>query len=275
MRQDPQRILAAHRMDPGRRELYVEGPGDRIFLGWLVGDQKSPHARIIEVDLVELSSDVTGGKKGRLIAFAGEVEGAGAQIKVFADADTDRILDRAVPSNVWLTDKRDLEGYILRPECIEKIVRLGHLNDRLDVDAILQQATSLGREVGILRLMSDLDKRDLPFQRTDLKRHLRAAKSVVHLNFEGYVTALLQNAGISLKERSEIVNRHHEVAEAYSHVDDVQLIHGKDAIVALGDLLHANGLPSQDTGRLLRCSYERQWITENPYLERVYNFLTA
>jgi hypothetical protein len=63
VRQDPQRILAAHRMDPARRELYVEGPGDRIFLGWLVGDQKSPDARIIEIDLVELPTDILGGKK--------------------------------------------------------------------------------------------------------------------------------------------------------------------------------------------------------------------
>jgi hypothetical protein len=116
---------------------------------------------------------------------------------VFADADTDRILDKTVPSNVWLTDKRDLEGYILRPECIEKVIRMGYLNDRLNVDEVLRQARFLGRELGILRLMSDLDERNLPFRRTDLSRHLRIEGDLVNFNIEGYVTALLQNAGIS------------------------------------------------------------------------------
>jgi hypothetical protein len=194
---------------------------------------------------------------------------------VFADADTDRILDKTVPSNVWLTDKRDLEGYILRPECIEKVIRMGYLNDRLNVDEVLRQARSLGRELGILRLMSDLDERNLPFRRTDLSRHLRIEGDLVNFNIEGYVTALLQNAGISRKDLTEIISRHQEVAEAYSHVDDEQLIHGKDAVIVLERLLRANGLQSQDTGRLLRCSYERQWVAGHPSLEQVYEYLTA
>lgn len=275
MRQPPQRILAAHRMDPARRELYVEGPGDRAFLGWLVGDQKSPDARIIEVRLVELPTGITGGEKGRLIAFASEMEGAGAQIKVFADADTDRILEKSVPSNVWLTDKRDLEGYILRPECIEKVIRLGHLNDRVNADDVLQRVTSLGRELGILRLVSEVDERNLPFQRTELRRHVRINDNDVHFNFDGYVTALLNNAGEGRKQLSEIAARHQELAEDYSSLDDAQLIHGKDAVVVLKRLLRANGLQSEDTGRLLRSTYERKWIKGNPSLEQVYEFLTG
>lgn len=275
MRQDPQRILAAHRMDPARRELYVEGHSDRIFLDWLVGDQKSKDARIIEIGLVELLGEITGGEKGRLLTFAREVEGADAQIKVLADADTDRILERSVPTNVLLTDKRDLEGYVLRPECVEKVIRLGYLNDRLDAHHVLREVTSLGRELGILRLMSELDERDLPFQRTELRRHLIINGDSVRFNLEGFATALLHNAGISLKELPEIMRRHREVVETYSHLRDEQIVHGKDSIVVFERLLRAHGLQPEDAGRLLRCSYERQWIQGHPALERVYEFLTA
>lgn len=275
MRQDPQRILAAHRMDPERRELYVEGHSDRIFLDWLIGDQKNKDARIIEIGLVELPDVITGGEKGRLLAFAREVEGAAAQIKVLADADTDRILERSIPANVLLTDKRDLEGYVLRPECVEKVIRLGYLNDRLDTHQVLREVTSIGRELGILRLMSELDERNLPFQKTELKRHLIINGDSVRLNLERFATALLHNAGISRKELPEIVRRHQEVAETYSHLGDGQIVHGKDSIVVLERLLRVHGLQSEDTGRLLRCSYERQWIQGHPVLERVYEFMTV
>lgn len=65
MRRDPQTILTAHRMDPTRRELYVEGPSDRIFLDWLAGEEKDANARIIEVSLVDLPRvSLLGGRRG-------------------------------------------------------------------------------------------------------------------------------------------------------------------------------------------------------------------
>lgn len=275
MRQDPQRILAAHRMDPERRELYVEGHSDRIFLSWLIGDKKNKDARIVESGLVELPDHIPGGEKGRLLAFAREVEGAAAQIRILVDADTDRIMERTAPSNVLLTDKRDLEGYVLRLECVEKVLRLGYLNERLDAREILRRVTALGRELGLMRLMSEVDERDLPFQRTELRGHLTFDGGSISLNSQGYATALLQNADISLKELPEIVSRHQEVTDSYSHLDDEQIVHGKDSIVVLERLLREHGLRSEDTGRLLRCSYERQWVQGHPSLENVYEFLTA
>jgi len=88
-----------------------------------------------------------------LIAFAEEVEGASAQIKIFADADTDRIFGRSVPANVWLTDNRDLEAYILRKECFEKVIKLGFNDDRVKANDALRQVISLGRQLTVLRLM--------------------------------------------------------------------------------------------------------------------------
>jgi hypothetical protein len=258
VRRSPKEILAAHRMDPTRRELYVEGRTDRIFLDYLVGPDKSVDARIIEIGLVELGRSAIGGEKGRLIDFAREVEGAGAQIKIFADADTDRILERSIPANVWLTDKRDLEGYILRKECVEKILRLGFLDERLDADEVLRQVTSLGRQLGVLRLMSDIDKRALPFQDTAVRGHITVERTQVEFNLAGYVQALLQNGDISLKQLPEVIERQQEVASQYSHVDDAQIVHGKDALTILERFLRANGLQSEDIGRLLRTSYERQ-----------------
>ena len=274
MRRTPNEILAAHRMDPTRRELYVEGREDRLFLDYLVGSDKSADARIIEIGLVELPSGVIGGEKGRIVHFAREVERAPAQIKIFADADTDRILGKSVPANVLLTDSRDLEGYILRKECVEKVIRLGFLNERLDVDEVVRQVASLGRQLGIMRLMSDLDERALPFQDTEAAGHVTIARTEIQFNLEGYAQALLQNADVSLKKLPEIIERYREVANLYSHVDDAQIIQGKDAVDLLERLLRLYGLRSDDIGRLLRSSYERQWMEGHPSLKQAYDFLT-
>lgn len=262
-------------MDRSRRELYVEGNHDRIFLNWLVGDEKNPDALVVDIRSVELPSSTVGGEKGRLIDFAKEVEGADAQIKVFADADTDRVLGRSVPSNVWLTDQRDLEGYVLRRECIEKVINLGFLNDKLDADEVLRQVALLGRKLGIFRLMSELDERDLPFKRTQVKRYIVLESNTIKLDLERYASALLQNAGISLKGVVEVINRHSETEDEYSHLDDKEIVHGKDAIMVLGYFLRTQGLQSQEVEWLLRCLYEKQWLDESPALERTYRFLTT
>lgn len=275
IRRAPKAIITAHRMYPSRRELYVEGRNDKIFLDYLVGGEKHPDARIIEIKLVDMPASASGGEKGRLLDFAQEIEGAGAQIKAFADADTDRILGRSRPANVLLTDKRDLEGYVLREECVEKVLKLGLLEDALNAEDVLRRTNSLGRQLGVLRIMSEIDELELPFQRTDLSRHIDIEGYSVQLRLENYVRALIQNASMSLKVHSEILDRHREVADEYSHVDDAEIVHGKDAVIALERLLRAQGLPHEATGSLLRCSFERQWIEGCYSLEQVYEFLTA
>lgn len=54
MRRSPREILTAHLMDRERRELYVEGSHDRIFLSWLVGEKRNPNALVAEIGSVEL-----------------------------------------------------------------------------------------------------------------------------------------------------------------------------------------------------------------------------
>lgn len=274
MRRAPGAIVAAHKMVPTRRELYVEGPTDKHFLDWLVGNRKTTDVRVVEIDLVDLPGIASGGKKERLLHFTEQVENLGIQIKGFADADTDHIFERAVPSNVILTDNRDLEGYMLREDCIEKLIKLALLDDKLRATDILEKTLSIGRQIGLLRLMSEIDGLELAFQATRVKNYINVEKNIVCLKFENYLRALMQNADISLKYLSEILERHKEVADMYSHLDDSHLVHGKDAVLAIERLLQSHGLRADEAARLLRCSFERQWMNDFPSLKQAYDFLT-
>src|SRR5262245_4364060 len=122
IRRTPEAILTAYRMDPARRELYVEGRRDRLFFDWLMGTLSVTKACVREIAAVELACVSNGGERARLLAFAGQIGQAPIALMCFADADSDRLLSRPVPQRVWLTDGRDLEGYVLHPTCIEKVL---------------------------------------------------------------------------------------------------------------------------------------------------------
>jgi hypothetical protein len=203
VKRDVVAILAAHRLDPARRELYVEGHRDRMVLLWLVGADLHENSRIVEVRFVDVNVD-TGGERGRLLKFAAEVEGDPAQIRALVDADFDRLLGMTVPSNVWLTDRRDLEGYVLREDCLDKVFRLAASTDQVNVGDILRALTSAARRLSALRVMSARTGLDLPFQKTPLAKHVAATKTGFTLDIESYLRVLLQNGGVSLSRYGAI-----------------------------------------------------------------------
>ena len=123
--------------------------------------------------------------------------------------------------------------------------------------------------------MSELDELELPFQSTEFRGHIAIERNRIRFNFEGYVQALLQKASLSLKRLSEILGRYEELTEEFSHLDDAELVHGKDAVLVFERLLRTHGLRSNETRRLLWCSYERQWIKGYSSLEQAYEFLTS
>src|SRR5206468_3136096 len=69
LRRDPEAIVTAHLMDRARRELYVEGRRDRIFLDWLISTDRHPDVSVVEISSVNLP-EISGGERGRLLHFA-------------------------------------------------------------------------------------------------------------------------------------------------------------------------------------------------------------
>ena len=204
IRRTPEAIVIAHVMDQSRKSLYVEGLRDRLFLSWLLGDQADNGAVIAEIDFVEIPESGAGGNRGRLIKFAEQLGTKDVAIRMFADADWDRVLGRCLPQRVWLTDYRDLEGYILCERCLDKLLRLGIGTERVSARNLLAAVLNSARPLGALRLASDIDGLNLPFQNTDLTRHVAGEGEAISVDLASYLRALLQNAGISLSRLQQI-----------------------------------------------------------------------
>ena len=87
---------------------------------------------------------------------------------------------------------RDLEAYFFRPDCLAKIWRLG-LRKQGDATAILDAVLRAARPLGLLRLVSESDHLDLPFQETELRRRVVATESTVEVDLGSLARALMQN----------------------------------------------------------------------------------
>jgi hypothetical protein len=274
IRRSPQAILAAHKMDRERRELYVEGSRDRLFFAWLLGREKNPNAAVVEIAMVESLEAAEGGERGRLLAFAEWMVRSEAQLKCFADADWDRLFGRGAPANVWLTDKRDLEGYTLREECLEKVLRLGMATERLDARALLATVLRAAREVGILRVLSVRQDLRLPFQKTDLWKHLVVTGGTVSVR-PSYLRALMQNAGIGLGRLAGIQADMVSLATELAEVPNDQLVHGKDAFCMLERVLAECGAKRGEGSRMMWTSFERVFVDNGSALSAAYQYLGA
>lgn len=273
LRRHPDAVIAAHRMDPARRELYVEGRKDRLFLSWLLGDDIALSSSVREIAWVDLPEAKEGGERGRLLHFGQLLSRHDVAIRCLADADCDRVLGREVPASVWLTDHRDLEGYVLRVECIDKALRLGVSTTRVTPQDLLRWVVAHGRRLGLLRLLSELDSLSLPFKATRLRGHVSFERGCLDVDYQGYAQALLQNAGISLSKLDATLRRLDEVETTFASTSDAELMHGKDAMCLADVVFRACGLNSEEGPRLLWTSFEPRFVEDGSTLDSACGFL--
>lgn len=273
LRRTPEAILVAHQLDPHRIELFVEGVTDRHFVEWLTDPTRSEDALVREMTTVEIDQG-HGGERGRLIAFATQIDGRHERIRFFADADWDRLLGIAQPTNVWLTDPRDIEGYFFRRDCIEKILRVGIGTTSVDADDVLQDVRRIARRVGLLRVLSARTKQHLSFQNTSLWRHLTATRGRVEFNEEGFMRSLLQNSDLSLGELENWQSDLDQIEHQMESVDSAQVIHGKDALEVLAKAFSCFGVRKEDTTALVRTSFERGLVEQGSTLEDLVSYLS-
>ncbi len=259
-------------MDPSRRELYVEGSRDRLFLAWLLAGA-GISASVLEIAWVDLPSRILGGERGRLIHFATYLGDRDIEIRMFADADFDRLLARAVPNRVWLTDHRDMEGYFLRKECIDKALQLGIATERVSAVELLATVQRHGRCLGLVRIMSEIDGLSLPFQATRLRRYLHFERGQIELDFDEYLQTLAQNAGISLTGLDQLRERLSELAVRFASAPDSEVIHGKDALCIIEVALSKFGVAQGEAARLVCTSFEAHFIERGSTLEAVVRYL--
>jgi len=263
-------------MDVGRRELYVEGVRDRVFLNWLVGDTRDTKASIVPIDQVELPEVDLGGNRERLKVFLQQVVSQPANIRGLIDTDHATFIEEAFPPNAWMTDLRDIEGYVLSEENVDAALRLGYGIDRVAAVNVLASTHEVGATLASIRLGSEKLGLKLPVSSANLSRCSKATRNgQITLDVQRLLQSLLQAAGISLGRLPEVTTEVAVARELIATFPIEQVIHGKDCMKIL--TLQFKALGSRevaDAAPVLWSSFKREKLTEYPVLNDIVTFLT-
>jgi len=262
-------------MDPGRREIYVEGGRDRAFLNWLTGDSRAVVADVIPIDFVDLPNVQEGGNRERLRSFLAAVASAGYDIRGLLDADQAALIEEAIPPNAWVTDLRDAEGYVLGEENVAAALQLGCGIDGVSASALLEYTSEVAVFLAATRLVSHREGLKLPVSRSRFKGYIRATSSgSLVLDRPGYLGALLQSADISLRERAAIGERISAAVEEISAIPIEKVRHGKDCMRLLTIQFQALGANEvTDIAPLLWSSFRAESLSQFPVLEEIVKFM--
>jgi uncharacterized protein DUF4435 len=275
LRRDPQSIVNAHLLDPDRRELYVEGIDDREFLSYLVGTDKRKEALIIEIDLVDLP--VFTSNKQRVLALVATTIDKGVNIRGLVDSDFPNSPGDPAPPNVWKTDHRAVESYLIRRDCLAKALHFGLKCPATDPAELLASIEEVGRVLAALRVLSEREDLKLPFQEVDLQRHLGAAGVHVEIDARALLQTLMQRAGVSLTKLESLLDSARDLIDDLRAVETLDVVHGKDAVAICARAFVSVGerVSAEAAEVILRCSFERAMVVEYPNLAEVVAYLVA
>ena len=196
---------------------------------------------------------------------------------MFVDADFDRVLGRQGEGSelVWFSDGRDLESYYLREDCFEKIAKLSLGTKRFSGAQLLDLLIQPCKQLGFLRLDCAIHGRDLPFQKTNLRKRVSFAGDSFQLDLEGYVSALVSNAGMKGCAVQEVLNTLAQTSEQYSSLPASEIIHGHDLECFIGELLKDFKIDKAASLAVLRGTFERGLVSEYPALCEIGGFLSG
>jgi hypothetical protein len=259
-------------LDLKRRVLFVEGARDLAFWRELAPSLERKDTVIYPISAVECEY-ADGGERGRLFFIARAVltSNSSGRVLFFADADCDRILGRKEPRNVILTDGRDLESYGLTRTCFKRLCVRGIGMDQAAAEPMFDHLVEVTRPIGMLRVASTRANLELPFQRTFGKRGLaRFLLDDVGLDVDKLITTLLQNAGISLAKKGEVVELLRRENDTLAEIAHDQIVHRKDFMRALASFL---GLDEEQIEPLVFLSMEFPEVALRPNIAEVHTWI--
>jgi hypothetical protein len=240
MERTPQAFIAALKMDPNRKNVFVEGNKDRLFLKWLTEGKKNPNCQIVEISFVKFNTRLEGNKE-KIKYFAKIVGSENKNIKFFCDSDYDTILSQKLPPNIITTDNNDIEAYLFEKSFIEKSLVLGYGCEKINSEIIINTCLNIAAKIGVLRILSFKNNYHFSINDTNIIKYIHKSGEVINFDFEGFLRAVIQNSKLSLKEFTKYQKEHISLLSAYSDLPLIKLTRGKDLIVILSKTIKEFG----------------------------------
>ena len=179
-----------------------------------------------------------GGNKARIVELARQtaVWPESARIRLFADADLDRLLGVHHLGPITVTDGRDVEGYALHQPILDCLCETGAGEREGDGAQVAEIVRALLRPVGMLRVADGRQRFRLPFQNAfrdgTIKRFFTERRGVYTLRLDAMVDSLLAHMD-EPPPKDQVLAALDDETAAFAAVDDWQIVHGKDLVAFL------------------------------------------
>ncbi|MBL0109726.1 MAG: DUF4435 domain-containing protein [Saprospiraceae bacterium] len=196
IRRDPLAHLKSLEMDPDRKMLIVEGREDRLFIEYLSDNQLDNNLMILEIDSIDITENIEGGNRGRLLYFAKLSPEDTDRLKFFIDKDYSQYIGEEIPKKITETDFKDIESYLIDEDCINKFLKIGIKTEKINTLDFLSEIKK-AQYFGFVRIASLKSGYNLSVNKTNekLAKYLSiVANGKVEIKSKEYLTSLIQNS---------------------------------------------------------------------------------
>jgi hypothetical protein len=198
-------LQTLYQLEPGLRDIYVEGPSDCALLRWILRDRDLQRTQIYDIDTIEITAEhleefsFLPGARSRIIVLGRKLEAVlpmqSTQVTCVIDSDIEGALGRPEKGRLILgTDYADIEGYLLTEEVISKflLVVLG-VQPKIQVSRLLEMYLGILREPFLLRMAGS--STGIPLARVKIVKSCQANGEAVRLDRDDLVKRMLEKSG--------------------------------------------------------------------------------
>ena len=156
-------LTALYSLEPGLRDLFVEGPTDQRFYERLLGEHGINNVKVRHIGLIEIGDGILDahglahGNKGRVTALALTLDSRFARtlsfVRCIVDADFDYICDTVVQSrHILYTDYTSVELYTFNAHTVRKaITSLGYDMSLAEIQSLMVSLTTALKDLFVMR----------------------------------------------------------------------------------------------------------------------------
>lgn len=245
-------LVTRHILEPELRDIYVEGPSDKILFKWFLNKNECNNIEIYEIDSIDINDDLINTlalqsrNRDRLVALSVELERflpiSIKYVLCIADSDFDFLLGRKYGSRYLLyTDYTSIEIYFYYEQIIEKILLFGARRDTIDIRALMENLTEILQELFIIR--SANEKLSWGLIWVDFIRNCKIKNRLIEFDVRKFIEKYL-----SKNNKLDRINEFIETCEELKKVKvetHKHRIHGEDYLELFGwyisKLVHKSG----------------------------------
>jgi len=233
-------ILAIYALEPGLKDIFLEGPADKNFIEWYLRANGVRDVSVYPIDLIDIPNEIVTkhgfapkSNRSRVLALAcelGEYYSAGLPVLCLADRDYEDYRP-SVRANCYLvfTDCNSLDLYAFTQTTVDKFTTIALGGLPLPIADLIAILTSTLQRVYAIRLANELLEWGMEW--IPFTNYVKVRKRIVSFDEDRFVQAyLLKNR--RWQERAQFKNKIKETEGILSR-DAGRKIRGHD----LSDLL--------------------------------------